>query len=141
MISKKGILLVFFSFIIVFLAAGCGYKGPPLPPIIDTNKISAPFDLRYSLKEDIVSLSWKHETKSGSGEIKPESFRIFMARKTFDQCEGCPFKFNQIGEVYIPEMEYLIKLEKGFKYYFRVLAAGQEKRVSKYSQSVQIDYK
>ena len=134
-------LLFILSVFIVFNFSGCGKKGPPLPPKILKETISPPFDLKYSLKENIITLSWTHETDNKTTMIKPASFDIYMAKKTFKECAGCPFKFNKISSVNMPVVKFIFKCTKGFKYYFRVQAVCEDDIKSEYSKTVQIDYK
>ena len=141
---EKARLVSFFILVcgvIILFTPGCGKKGPPMPPLIDGQKISIPFNLKYKLADNTVRLSWKHEIDAQKAVVKPEGFDIFMARKTFEACEGCPFKFNKVGFVSMPDMAFTIKLEQGYKYYFRVQATGEETMKSDVSKIVQVEYK
>jgi predicted small lipoprotein YifL len=126
---------------ILFLVWGCGEKGPPLPPEIEGQQIVAPFDLKYALDGKKITLSWNHEIDKERAIIKPDGFTIFMAKKTFKECASCPFKFNNIASVAMPSMEFIFELDKGFKYYFRVRATGEDNMKSEYSKTIQVDYK
>jgi len=141
-IQKNAIqILIILSIAILSVFFGCGKKGPPLPPEIKGQKISVPFDLKYVLDGKKITLSWNHEIDKESAVIKPDGFKIFMAKKTFKKCASCPFKFNNIASVAMPSMEFIFELEKGFKYYFRVQATGADKMESEYSKTIQVDYK
>jgi len=132
---------IILSIAILSVFLGCGKKGPPLPPEIKGQQIAAPFDLKYTLDSAKITLSWKHEIDKESAVIKPDGFNIFMAKKTFKECASCPFKFNNIASVAMPSMEFLFELEKGYKYYFRVQAMGEDSMKSEYSKTIQVDYK
>ena len=132
---------IILSIAILSVFWGCGKKGPPLPPEIKGQQIAAPFDLNYTLDGKKITLSWKHEIDKERAVIKPDGFKIFMAKKTFKKCASCPFKFNNIASVAMPSMEVIFELEKGFKYYFRVQALGTDKMKSEYSKTIQLDYK
>jgi predicted small lipoprotein YifL len=139
-ILKIWLLVLFIHLCLVF--AGCGTKGPPLPPVIKGQNISAPFDLKHTPVKNVknvITLSWNHKTDKETAAIKPEVFDIYMAKKTFKECTNCPFKFNKIGSVPIYTREFVFELKKGFKYYFRVQAVGEDNMKSKYSKTVQID--
>ena len=126
----------------IFLAfQGCGMKLPPLPPDIKGQAIAAPFDLKYTLGEKGIELSWKHATDKETANVKPEGFDIFMAQKTFDACEGCPFVFKKVGFVSMPARHFVKDIKKGFKYYFRVQATGRDNMKSEFSKTVQLEYK
>ncbi len=128
-------LLTFFAF------AGCGKKGPPLPPENKAGKVAAPYDLKLIHMDKDVQLAWKHEINEKSAALKPEYFEIFMAQKTFEACEGCPFDFKSAGVVDMPMMEFYAPVQKGFKYYFRVQAVDPDKIRSPYSKTIQFEYK
>lgn len=130
-----------FCWIILLVVLGCGKKLPPLPPEIEGNVIAAPFDLKYTLGDKGVALSWKHSIDKETAYVKPEGFDIFMAKKTFDACEGCPFVFKKVGFVSMPAREFVTEIEKGFKYYFRVQATGEDNMRSGFSKTVQFEYK
>jgi predicted small lipoprotein YifL len=140
--NKKPVIqgLMVLCSLFFLLASGCGKKGPPLPPEIKGQKIAAPFDLKYAYGKKIIVLSWNHRIDNENAVIKPLGFEIFMARKTFEACEGCPFKFKKIGFVSAPSMEFTIPIEKGYKYYFRVQATGDDNMRSEYSKTVQFEY-
>ncbi len=131
--------LLVLSINLLFLFPGCGKKGPPLPPEIKGAMISAPFDLKHSLDQNIITLSWNHEIDHKTAVIKPEGFEIYMAKKGYKECAGCPFKFNKIGSVLMPAMEFVFELQKGFKYYFRIQATGDNNTKSEYSDTIQIE--
>ena len=132
-------IILFIAILSVFL--GCGKKGPPLPPEIKGQKISAPFDLKYALDGKKITLSWNHEIDKERAIIKPDGFTIFMAKKTFKECASCPFKFNIVASVAMPSKEFIFELDKGFKYYFRIQATGEDNMKSEYSKTIQVDYK
>jgi predicted small lipoprotein YifL len=132
---------IILSIVILSVLLGCGKKGPPLPPEIKGQEISTPFDLKYALDGKKITLSWNHKIDKENAVIKPDGFKIFMAKKTFKKCASCPFKFNNIASVAIPSMEFIFELEKGFKYYFRVQALGEDNMKSEYSKTIQVDYK
>ncbi len=148
--SKKILkfLLLVLSVHLCLVFSGCGTKGPPLPPVIKWQNISVPFDLKVIPEQkkqnsqsvkNIITLSWNHKIDKETAAIKPEAFDIYMAKKTFKECAGCPFKFNKIGSVPVYTREFVFELQKGFKYYFRVQAVGEDDKKSKYSKTVQID--
>ncbi|WP_299981543.1 hypothetical protein [Desulfobacula sp.] len=133
-------LMVLFS-VILLTFLGCGIKGPPLPPEIKGQKIAAPFDLKYTAGDKEITLFWNHKIDKETAAVKPEGFEIFMGKKTFEACEGCPFEFKMIKFVAMPSMEFSTQIEKGFKYYFRVQATGDDNMRSEYSKTVQFEYK
>lgn len=139
--NKKMLLPAFLLLPICLfsLFSGCGKKGPPLPPEIKGNVISAPFDLKHTLNQNIITLSWNHEIDKETAVIKPKEFEIHMAEKRYKDCAGCPFKFNKIGSVLMPSKEFVFKLQKGIKYYFRIQAVGEGNIKSGYSKTIQVE--
>lgn len=133
-------LMVLFS-VISLAFSGCGKKAPPLPLQIKGNKIAAPFDLKYIPGDKKIELFWSHKIDKEAATVKPQGFEIFMAKKTFDDCVGCPFVFKKIGFISMPSMKFITNLEKGYKYYFRVQATGDGHLRSEYSKTVQFEYK
>lgn len=134
-------LLMVLSAVILLVFSGCGKKGPPLAPEIKGQKIAAPFDLKYTIENNEIILSWNHKIDMEKAFVKPEGFEVFMTKKTFETCEGCPFEFKLIGFAAMPLMEFIVPKEKGFKYYFRVQATGPDDMRSEYSKTVQFEYK
>ncbi|MBA3013138.1 MAG: hypothetical protein KKF12_22370 [Proteobacteria bacterium] len=124
----------------VFLVTACGKKGPPLPPVKDGNILAAPEDLTSSLAGNQVTLAWTHASDPVAAKLEPEAFEVFMATKTKDGCEGCPFVFKSIGTVSLPAMFYQHTLEPGFYYYFRIQALGKNEVRSGYSKTLYLDF-
>jgi predicted small lipoprotein YifL len=139
--NKKIIIIAALALLInlFFVFSGCGQKGPPLPPEIKGDKIAIPFDLTHTLDQNQVTLFWKHEIDKETAVIKPEGFDIHMAKKTYQECAGCPFKFKKIGSVYIPATKFVLKIQQGFKYYFRIQAIGGDDVKSEYSKTIQVE--
>jgi len=135
------LMVLLLSGIIILGFSGCGQKGSPLAPQIKGKKITAPFDLKYTSGDKEIILSWNHKVDIKTAFVKPNYFEIFMAKKTFESCVGCPFEFKTIGVVSMPSMEFIFKIEKGFKYYFRVQAIGNDNIRSEYSKTLQFESK
>ena len=110
--NKRAILqvsIVLFS-VILLVFSGCGKKGPPLAPLIKGQKIAPPFDLKYTPGDKKITLFWNHKIDIETAAVKPRGFEIFMTKKTFEACEGCPFVFKMIGFVSMPSMEFMTRI-------------------------------
>ena len=118
--------------------AGCGLKGPPLPPIQEGYILAPPQNLAYTLDKDTATLTWTHTVDPVNARISPEGFRISVAVKGADHCEGCPFTFNPAGTVAMPVMQFRYTLKQGYHYYFRVQALGSKDTVSTPSDTLYI---
>lgn len=132
-----GILLL----VVVILAPACGKKGPPLPPIKDGNFMAVPGNIALSLDKDQLTLTWTHTIDPVNAKLAPEAFEVYMAKKGPEACEGCPFVFEAVGVVPMPDMVYRRKIAPGFLYYFRVRAIGKDEIKSDYSKTSYIDNK
>ncbi len=139
--SIQYLVLLGLCFLLVFSFQGCGKKAPPLPPEDKGNIIAAPYDLTSDNSNDRIILTWKHEIDVETAKIPPHGFEIFLAQKTFEDCEGCPFEFKKIATIPMPKMQFSIDIEKGFKYYFRIRATGEDGIVSENSKSILIENK
>ena len=109
---------VFFISLMLLAAfaglAGCGLKGPPLPPLREGHILAPPQDLAYTLDKGMVTLTWTHTVDPVNADIPAEGFRISVAVKGEDQCEGCPFTFNPVGTVAMPAMRFQYAIKTGY---------------------------
>ena len=137
----RSLFIALHLLIAVAFTAGCGKKAPPLPPIIEGNAIAAPYNLKYTVTGDTLKLSWEHQTNEETARVKPDSFELFEAVKTFDDCEGCPFKFSLLKEIPSSNFTYTYQIKKGYRYYFRVQAVNDDGKRSEYSKTVQYEYR
>jgi hypothetical protein len=139
-LGKKQLISVgFVLLMITFLVPACGKKAPPLPPVKDGNVLVAPENLTYSFEKNEVILTWDHSVDPVNAKIAPEAFRVYMGTKDLNGCQGCPFVFESVGVVSMPEMVYRRALEPRIHYYFRVQAIGKEGIKSPYSKTCSID--
>nr|NJM04833.1 lipoprotein [Desulfobacula sp.] len=144
MMHKKKLFILFLILIggmSLLGLAGCGKKGPPVLPVVKGEKISPPFDLKYETAGERIELTWDHKVDEAEAFVKPLGFDVFLEKRTFDSCQGCPFKFEKIGSVSLPAMKFAMGIEKGYKYYFRIQAKGKNTMVSEFSESVLFEYK
>lgn len=142
---KKTQYLKYILLLIILIGlagvSGCGQKGPPVAPVKKNNAIASPYDLKLKNIGQDIHLIWKHETDEKKAPVKPDAFEIFMAKKSFDQCEGCPFEFSLVGKVDASVKEFFVPVKPGFKYYFRIQATDDDQLKSPYSKTIELDYK
>ena len=116
---------------ILLTVGGCGYKTEPVPP---ESVVPRPIDdLRYTIDESGVQLTWSYPVKTikGSEIVDLSSFDIYRAVVPLsDICKNCPIPFGEPIE--IPggltseggkrrTAEYRTSLlRSGHKYYFKV---------------------
>jgi hypothetical protein len=139
-LGKKPFYLGLVLLMMVFLAPACGKKAPPLPPVKDGNVLAAPENLTYSLEKNEVILKWDHSMDTETAKLAPEAFRVYMGTKDVNGCQGCPFVFESVGIVSMPEMTYRRLLEPMIHYYFRVQAIGKDGVKSPYSKTRAINF-
>lgn len=79
---------------------GCGYKTPPVPP---ATVVPEPIeDLRYTMQEDRVQLSWTYpqQTIKGTDLAEISVFRLYRAEIPLEEyCATCPVPFVEPIEV------------------------------------------
>ena len=138
----KNVFILFLAVMMGFWGfQGCGKKGPPVLPVVKGEKIAAPFDLKYVNAGEKIELTWNHKVDESEAFVKPMGFDVFLAKLSFESCQGCPFKFEKVGSVSLPSMRFAMGIEKGYKYYFRIQATGKDNMVSEFSESVLFEYK
>jgi hypothetical protein len=88
-----GIFLLGISFLPV---GGCGYKNAPVPPASVVPQ--AIEDLRYTINDNGVQLSWSYPVKTIKGSVLEEvsSFELYRAEVALeDYCGTCPIPFAE----------------------------------------------
>ncbi len=80
--------------------AGCGFKNDPVPP--ETVVPVAIDDLRYSIDESGVTLSWTFPDRTIGGKdiVDISSFDLYRAVMPLkDYCATCPIPFTKLAEI------------------------------------------
>ncbi len=137
---RRVLVVALFLILSIGLPLSCGKKAPPLPPLNDGNAVAPPTDLAYTLNGENATITWAHKVDPQNAKIPPRGFRIFVATKDLNACEGCPFIFKLAGTAPMPEMRFQHTLTPGLHYYFRVQAFGKNDIASTYSETVYIDF-
>lgn len=117
---------------ILFLAGGCGYKNDPVPP--DAIVPNAIEDLRYSVSEKGVALTWTFPKETIRGTVLTDiaTFDVYRAVVPMnDYCPTCPIPFSEAIQVPggVVDSESTRQgtyetalLRSGHKYFFKVNA-------------------
>jgi fibronectin type 3 domain-containing protein len=117
----------------LLVSGGCGYKNLPVPPESVVPK--AIEDLRYTLQDDGVRMTWSYplETIQGSDITEVASFDLLRAEIPLDDyCPTCPVPFTEPiqvdggvcvvdGKRRTATYDYGL-LRTGHKYFFKVQA-------------------
>jgi len=131
--NHKYISVILIAAVIVagFFIAGCGKKGPPVPP--RQVVLPAVNDLVSVLEDDGVILTWTvPETKEKKGPFI-SGFVVHKAKNPVQEseCKNCPVKYKAVAEIMAGsegkagKMKYAGQLEKGFRYFFKVTAFSE----------------
>jgi hypothetical protein len=131
--------------ILVFgiLLANCGVKAPPVPP--NYAPPPAVTDLGYTLEsEGSVVLSWSLSGKERDKGAKVQGARIYRSKDSLENpvCEDCPRIFNSIKDLPLEQgnMVFRDPLQKGFRYYYKIIIYDEGNLESADSNVISFDY-
>jgi predicted small lipoprotein YifL len=142
--------LILFLGVAIFLTcmmAGCGKKGPPVPP--RQTKPPRITDLSATIAGDKVQLSWTVERPLPHGL---DGFLVYRSKTALSEpiCETCPIVFQRIADIPIKDkntgkfkggkMTYVEDLEKGYRYIYKVNAYMENKETGKDSNYADFTY-
>lgn len=143
-IFQRLLFSLFFVFVcsgMLLMVPGCGKKGPPVAPVKGDVIPAPPTGLKYMLNGRELTLSWACASLQNQEQgPKVEGFEVFMATKSLDGCQGCPFMFKSLGVVPMPRKRFVYTLDHALHYYFRVQTLGQDNIKSKVSDTLYIEY-
>ena len=136
----KGIILVIT---VGVLLAACGVKAPPVPP--DYDPPPAVKDLGYTLEaEGSVLLSWSLSGQERPKGAKVQGARIYRSKDSLDNpaCEDCPRIYTMVKDLPLEhgKMLYREPLQKGFRYYYKIVIYDEGDLESADSNVVSFDY-
>ena len=134
----------------MMLLAGCGVKGPPVPP----ERIPPPAvkDLRAVVDGNEIRFSWSVPRAAVGGPSGLEGFHLFRWRSSLEaaDCPNCPRVFERLADIDVqsgrPEGDERLRFERaealqaGFRYAFKLVgyAAGGVKSAD--SNVLNFDY-
>ena len=109
----------------VLALAGCGVKGPPVPP--KSPPVPQVTDLVHRLDGSTAILEWSLAKGLSGKQARKASFGIYRSRTPLSEpvCETCPLIFDKIETVaYLPaddgRFSTIVALESGYRYVFAV---------------------
>lgn len=124
-------------FAVIGAGTGCGKKAPPRAPEKPGQAVAAPKAPAATLKHRQVTLTWTHEINPDHAVLPPRHFEVSMAAPA--ECEGCPFVFETVGQVAVPDRVFQMTLPASGVRYFRVQAVGDHGVRSEYSRTVVVE--
>jgi len=125
------------------MVTACGVKAPPVPP--GYVPPVAVRDLQYTLEEDSsVVLSWSLP-EPGEGEaFNVEGVKILRSKETLGnaECENCPHVYIEIKDMPLNKdnQRYRDPLEKGYRYYYKIVIYDDNNLGSGDSNVVSFEY-
>ena len=147
---SRNILIGLTLLYVMGLMSGCGRKAPPKPP--GQPPQAEVKDLSRSLTEDRLTLAWSGPDGNGSRQSKTAGFFVYRSRKKLSgpDCRGCPVLFERIGEISLGTTDpggserkvvrYVDTVEKGYRYFYKVVGYSKNGLVGKGSNIVEFDY-
>ena len=131
---------------VVFLAGGCGKKGPPKPP--SGNRPPPVTDLAYSVTEDTIKLSWTVPRTTGTAKSAVTGFLIYRYQQPAHEreCPSCPVIFRQVGDVPargqpgVTQLVFTQTIELGYRYIYKVKSYDSGGIPSRDSNFVQFNF-
>jgi hypothetical protein len=125
-----GLRLVLLSVLLVGLQAGCGIKGPPVPP--RRYRPPAVTDLSYQLDGQTLTLSWSVPETRDDDAIAPVGCFVYEAKQPLvnTDCPDCSEPFSAVADLQIQKdasgnilkrtMTYTDVLAQGFIYTYKI---------------------
>jgi predicted small lipoprotein YifL len=132
---------------ILFLA-GCGKKGPPVPP--DIAPPPPVENLKANLSGNRAQLSWE-APESGDSAAEPDGYLVYRSKKSAESdCGDCPDIFEKVADVsaktgifrgLADTATYSETLEKGYVYRYKVMVYSDRGPASDYSNTVEVSFR
>lgn len=120
--NRRAVFCVMVAALVLSLSA-CGKKGPPIPPSSPVPpEIS---DLKITIEENLMTLSWRVVAKEGKADPVPAGFFVYRSRLDLaGGCLDCPLQFEKAADIPVENTPvrttYKELLEKGFRYGYKV---------------------
>ena len=137
---KNKVICLFVIFLLVgFVIPGCGKKGPPEMIKKAEDKLKSVENLTYKIQADNIVLAW--EANYNKNEMKSiDGFEIFMAKQNIKKCQGCPKVFQRVDLLPSDQNQYQAKLDKGYRYFFKVRTVTVDNIKSDYAETDEIQF-
>ena len=142
------ILCLLIGAAVFILFSACGRKADPMPP----TAVPPPVVQNFQANMDGLSLqlSWPVPKWEGSNGSYLAGFYVYGSKESLSDegCKDCPHQFERVGDLRLdpqtvaPEVlvTYKEPLEKGFRYYYKVVCYTDSGNEGEFSKIVTIDY-
>ena len=132
-----------FGLALIFLVAGCGLKGNPVPSMTAVSQSQEEQKLTASVAENAVVLTW--QLQDAAGKISHINIEKSVLGSAGNTCRDCPRVFEKVAQLPVKKyhQEYRLSdasVKKGKIYSYR-LKLCDEAGVCRESQTVEIDFK
>jgi hypothetical protein len=129
-------LMLMVGLLAVISIPSCGKKAPPEPP--SGNKPPQVTDLRYSLAENTIKLSWSVPQTTAKAKRAAAGFLVYRYQQPAHEreCPNCPVIFKRIGDVParsagrgqsgLAPLVFSQTIEPGYRYIYKVKAYDDE---------------
>lgn len=135
----------------VLFMPGCGKKAMPVPP----NRIMPPAvsSFKGELTEGQVKLTWSLPGPTGEKTdirtaVPLAGVLVYRSRLPLEEggCKNCPLRFEPVAKLAPPsgdtrKMGYSDRLEKGFRYTYKIVLVGENDAVSPDSDLLDLIYR
>ncbi len=128
-------VLLLFPLITGFVLSGCGKKGPPRMMDKRADTIDAVRNFTWRLQDNNLILRWSVDKKQLIA-----GFEIHMARQNIKKCLGCPVVFIKTDTVSSDFNQYKTELERGYRYYFKIITLGINSIRSNDSEIIKVEF-
>lgn len=129
---------------LLILFSACGKKGPPVP----SSYVAPPVveGLQVILENDIAKLRWPIPEWDGKDENALAGFYVYRSKVALsaEECEDCPVRYKKEADIRIKtnesETSFAERIEKGFRYSYRVSVYTGRGYEGEKSEAVTVDY-
>lgn len=145
-----GLRLVILSALLVGLQAGCGKKGPPVPP--RRYMPPAVTDLSYQLDGPTLTLSWSVPEAKDGDAAAPVGCFVYKAKQPLvnTACPDCSEPFSPVADLQIQKdasgnilkrtLTYTAVLTQGFIYTYKIACYARDGGLGADSNVVNFSY-